>query len=85
MVSRAVSALLARDLIAASPNPDDKREMFLQFRPGGQSIYFAVVPHALRFANHLSDALSADEAARFFTAIEAILARLDNMDPQAGR
>lgn len=80
MVSRAVAALENRKFITRTANPCDKREMFLEMRPDGQSAYDAIVPQARRFSEHIEDGLSTEQRDAFDTAVNILLKRLDQME-----
>jgi DNA-binding MarR family transcriptional regulator len=72
MVSRAVTDLERRDLLARQPNQADKREAFLTLTATGRGIYGEIVPLAHDYAARLAaDLTEADRA-----AFERILAML---------
>jgi DNA-binding MarR family transcriptional regulator len=60
-VSRAVSALEQRGLIARRPNEDDRREELLALTPEGRDIYDALAPQALAFEERLVSVLTPEE------------------------
>ena len=64
-VSRAVAALLRRELILRKANPADMRQAFLQLSPSGKDIYRASVKLAQDYASKLVSAMSAEERAAF--------------------
>jgi DNA-binding MarR family transcriptional regulator len=72
-VSRAVTSLEERGLVARKANPDDMREELLTLTDAGRAIYEALAPEALAFEMRFVSALSPAERKTFF----AILERLD--------
>lgn len=62
-VSRAAKGLLARDLIAASGNPHDRRSHRLALTATGVTLYKAVVPAARELELQMIGGLTADEIA----------------------
>jgi DNA-binding MarR family transcriptional regulator len=72
-VSRAVSALAARGLVARKPNPGDRREELLELTPAGAAVYAALTPEALRFEGRLLAVLSASEQ----RALAGLIDKLD--------
>ncbi|WP_243367862.1 MarR family winged helix-turn-helix transcriptional regulator [Microvirga solisilvae] len=60
-VSRAVSALEQRGLIARRPNEDDRREELLELTEEGREIYEALAPEALAFEERFVSVLTAEE------------------------
>ena len=73
-VSRAVSALLGRGLVARTASPSDGRARILSLTRTGRSIYDEVAPLARAQEELLLDGFSAEEvraAERFLRAIEA--------------
>ena len=60
-VSRAVSALEARGLVARRPNQDDRREELLALTRDGRDIYEALAPEALAFEDRLIRVLTLEE------------------------
>lgn len=72
-VSRAVAALVRKQLVTRHENSDDRREAFLVLTEKGLSVYRAIVPEALAFAESLFDGLSPDERA----LVEQLLIELE--------
>jgi DNA-binding MarR family transcriptional regulator len=77
-VSRAVSHLEGRGLIARKPNRDDRREELLELTPAGRAVYEAVVPEALAFEARLISVLEPAEQG-------ALVAILDKLGRHARR
>ena len=75
-VSRAVSALEERGLVARRPNRDDRREELLELTPEGRRVYEALAPEALAFEEGLVSVLTPAEQ-------EAFLALVGKLDRQA--
>lgn len=71
-VSRAVAILERRKLVGRRSNPSDMREVLFSLTSSGRAMYDEVAPIALRFAERLQDALTAEDAA----ALERIIANL---------
>ncbi len=63
-VSRAVTALVARGLVASGDQPNDRRAHRLQLTPAGETLYGAVVPAALALERRVVGCLSAGEQAQ---------------------
>jgi DNA-binding MarR family transcriptional regulator len=77
-VSRAVSQLEARGLVARRPNRDDRREELLELTASGREIYEAVVPEALAFERRMLSVLTPAEQA-------ILVALVEKLDRQARR
>ena len=77
-VSRAVSQLEARGLVARMPNRDDRREELLELTLAGREIYEAVAPEALAFERRMLSVLTPAEQA-------ILVALVDKLDRQARR
>jgi len=75
-VSRAVSALEARNLIARSVSAADGREMSLHLTREGRRMYTALVPLALRREALLLSCLSRTERTAFIAALGKLEAAL---------
>jgi DNA-binding MarR family transcriptional regulator len=75
-VSRAVSALEERGLVARRPNRDDRREELLELTPAGRQVYEALTPEALAFEEGLLSVLTPAEQ-------EAFLALVGKLDQRA--
>jgi DNA-binding MarR family transcriptional regulator len=71
-VSRAVSELVARGLVARNPSAVDGRAQVLTLTHEGRRIYQGIVPLALDYEAQLLSCLSKDECA----ALDAMTARL---------
>jgi len=72
-VSRAVSALAGKGLVARKPNPGDRREELLELTPAGEAVYEALAPEALRFEARLLAVLSPAEQ----RALAGLIDKLD--------
>jgi DNA-binding MarR family transcriptional regulator len=75
-ISRAVSGLESRQLIARKPNSEDRREELLELTAEGRRIYQAVAPEALAFEQRLVAVLSPAERA-------SLMALIDKLEPHA--
>src|ERR1700691_1577941 len=74
-VSRAVAILEKRRLLGGRPNREDKREAFLSLTAAGRSIYEELAPHALDFANRLTEILTSADREAFNRALSQLTAR----------
>jgi DNA-binding MarR family transcriptional regulator len=74
-VSRAVAFLEKRRLLARRANRDDKREAFLSLTAAGRAMYEEVSPHALEFAQRLTDILSPPDREAFDRALRLLTER----------
>ena len=74
-VSRAVAFLEQRQLVARRANRDDMREAFLSLTAAGRAMYQEVAPHALDFAQRLTEILTPGDREAFNRALKQITAR----------
>jgi DNA-binding MarR family transcriptional regulator len=81
-VSRAVSALEERGLIARRPNRDDRREELLQLTAEGRAIYEALAPEALAFEEKLVSVLTAAEQKSLIGLIEKLDRHARSLAPE---
>ena len=77
-VSRAVAALLARNLIGRTPNPVDFRQSFLALTPLGKGLYEEYAPLAADVGRRLEDAIPEEDRA----ALERCLLKLAKRSEQ---
>jgi DNA-binding MarR family transcriptional regulator len=68
-VSRAVSELERRKLIARRENSADRRETFLSLTPAGRAIYRDLAPGALALARNLLETIDPADRAAFERAL----------------
>ncbi|PPD16648.1 MAG: transcriptional regulator [Methylobacterium sp.] len=82
-VSRAVSALEKRELVARRPNRQDMREAFLAMTPQGQAIYAEIVPLARSFAQDLTRNIRPEDLAVLDRVLSQLMGCLKNasIDP----
>lgn len=71
-VSRAVRALVDRDLIDRSGNPADRRSHLLQLTAGGRSIYAEIAPVALEAERALLAGISPEDVTRFSALLDRL-------------
>lgn len=71
-VSRAVSALEARQLVAREPGGDDGRELRLHLTPAGRRVYDELVPLALERERSLLACLAGGRQRGFLAALSAL-------------
>ena len=74
-VSRAVALLEKRKLLMRRINRADMREAFLSLTGAGRAIYEDLAPHALDFAQRLTDILTPDDCEAFDRALRQITDR----------
>ena len=74
-VSRAVALLEKRKLVVRRTNRADMRESFLSLTGPGRAIYEELAPHALDFAQRLTDILSPGDREAFNRALQQITDR----------
>jgi DNA-binding MarR family transcriptional regulator len=76
-ISRAVTALLERQLIGRVENADDRREFALAMTRKGQALYEELIPRLLRKEQQILSCLSAQERRDFAAALGKIERHLD--------
>jgi DNA-binding MarR family transcriptional regulator len=76
-ISRAVTALLARDLIERVENEDDRREFRIGLSRKGRALYAELIPRLLRKERDILSCLSAQERKEFAAALGKIEQRLN--------
>ena len=81
-VSRAVSALEKRGLVARRPNLDDRREEWLALTPEGRAIYEAVAPEALAVEERLLSVLTPQEQKVLVALIDRLTQQARSLAPQ---
>jgi DNA-binding MarR family transcriptional regulator len=74
-VSRAVALLAKRKLLLRRGNRDDKRESFLSLTAGGRAMYEELAPHALAFADRLTEILTPADREAFNRAVAQLTQR----------
>jgi DNA-binding MarR family transcriptional regulator len=74
-VSRAVAFLEQRKLVVRRANREDMREAFLSLTTAGRAIYRELAPHALDFAQRLTEILTPADAEAFSRALKQLTAR----------
>jgi DNA-binding MarR family transcriptional regulator len=74
-VSRAVAFLEQRKLVVRRANRDDMREAFLSLTAAGRAMYQELAPHALEFAQRLTEILTPADAEAFSRALKQLTAR----------
>jgi DNA-binding MarR family transcriptional regulator len=81
-VSRAVSALEQRGLIARRPNEDDRREELLELTEEGWEIYEALAPEALAFEERFISVLTEEEQKTLAALIDRLSGHARLMAPE---
>src|SRR3954467_571206 len=76
-ISRAVTALLQRQVVERVENADDRREFSLRLTPKGSALYEELIPRLLRKEREILSCLTADERASFARALGKIEKSLD--------
>lgn len=74
-VSRAVTQLEKRKLVARRANRDDMREAFLSLTPVGRDMYDELAPIAIRFADSLLANVDADDRPALDRALRKLTER----------
>jgi DNA-binding MarR family transcriptional regulator len=85
-VSRHVSELVAKKLLARVPLDDDKRRARVELTERGQALYDELFPQSVRFNNEVLQALGASELAAFDAALRRlseVAERLSSSHPVA--
>ena len=72
MLSRAISKLLSRHLVARGFYPDDRRRSMLSLTDTGQSVYDEIVPVARQMEQELLDCFSVEEQAAFSELVDRL-------------
>jgi DNA-binding MarR family transcriptional regulator len=76
-ISRAVTALMARQLIERVENEDDRREFALRMTRKGKALYEELIPRLLRKEQEIMSCLSAQERKDFAAMLGKIERSLD--------
>jgi DNA-binding MarR family transcriptional regulator len=76
-ISRAVTALLARQLVERVENEDDRREFALRMKRKGKALYEALIPRLKRREQEILSCLSAQERKDFARLLGKIENSLD--------
>jgi DNA-binding MarR family transcriptional regulator len=76
-ISRAVTALMTRQLVERAENRDDRREFRLRMTRKGRALYEELIPRLLRKERDIMSCLSAQERASFALALGKIEKSLD--------
>jgi DNA-binding MarR family transcriptional regulator len=74
-VSRAVALLEKRRLLVRRSNRDDMRESFLSLTTAGRVMYEELAPHALEFADRLTEILTPADREAFNRAVQQLTER----------
>lgn len=83
-VSRAVSTLTRRKLVARRANRQDLREAFLSLSPEGRAIYDDLVPVALEFEARLLEGIAADSREELDRLVGQLIARAQKLLGETG-
>jgi DNA-binding MarR family transcriptional regulator len=76
-ISRAVTALMARQLVERVENEDDRREFALRMTRRGKALYQQLIPRLLRKEREILSCLSAHERKDFASMLGKIEQSLD--------
>jgi DNA-binding MarR family transcriptional regulator len=76
-ISRAVTALMRRQLVERVENTDDRREFSLRLTRKGRALYEELIPRLLSKERDIMACLTADERASFALALGKIEKSLD--------
>src|ERR1700675_2990193 len=83
-VSRAVALLEKRKLLVRRTNSADMRESFLSLTAAGRSMYQELAPHALDFADRLTEILSPSDRDAFHRALKQLTDQSAQLVAEAG-
>lgn len=83
-VSRLVTALLGKGLIARTEAPGDRRRASLQSTAAGEALYRELFPQLVRINRRLVEALSEDEARVLDTCLGKLMARARGIEAEGG-
>jgi DNA-binding MarR family transcriptional regulator len=83
-ISRAVTTLLARQLVERVENADDRREFQLRMTRKGKALYEQLIPRLLRREQEILSCLSAQERKAFANALGKIEKSLGLMQASKG-
>jgi DNA-binding MarR family transcriptional regulator len=84
-VSRAVAILEKRKLLVRRSNRSDMRESFLSLSASGRAMYEELAPHALEFAQRLTEILSPADRDAFDRAVRQLTERSAELVAEAAR
>lgn len=84
-ISRAVTGLMARDLVERVENSDDRRAFELRLTPAGKALYDALIPRLLTKERDILACLTAEERKQFATALDKIERSLDLVQTRHGK
>jgi DNA-binding MarR family transcriptional regulator len=76
-ISRAVTALMGRQLVERVENADDRREYRLRLTRKGETLYAELIPRLLRREQEILSCLSAQERQEFATLLGKVEQSLD--------
>jgi DNA-binding MarR family transcriptional regulator len=76
-ISRAVTALMRRQLVERVENADDRREFALRLTRKGRALYEELIPRLLRKEREIMSCLTAQERENFVLALGKIEKSLD--------
>lgn len=80
MVSRAITTLAQRRIVARRANRSDRREAFVRLTAKGEAVYKAIVPRARAFQTSLEEGIAAQDLAAFDRVIAHFLAQAERAD-----
>ncbi|MBX3655281.1 MAG: MarR family transcriptional regulator [Ramlibacter sp.] len=81
--SKAVSSLVAKQLVSREPRPSDRREARLALTPAGRELYETMFPVVVDINRELLEAVSADEVAQLDRILDALHQRAEAMVAQS--
>lgn len=71
-ISRAVTTLLAREMIERVENSDDRRAFELRLSPKGKALYDELIPRLLAKEHDILSCLTAQERSNFASALDKV-------------
>ena len=81
--SRAVTALVAKQLVVRVPRPHDRRQVALHLSEAGRALYQAVLPRATAIHRELVAPLSPEQAAQLDALLALLQHQADTMQRDA--
>jgi DNA-binding MarR family transcriptional regulator len=82
--SKAITSLVAKQLLRRQPRPGDRRQATLALTDAGRALYDTLFPLVLEINRELLASLPAEEVGRLDAALDALQQRADGMMAAAG-
>lgn len=82
-ISRAITSLVGKRLVAREPRPGNRREAILTLTETGQQVYDTLLPLALEINHQLTSVLTPHDALRLDTMLDRLQLRADDLAAHA--